>query len=87
MIIHASAESIREIVPRGTFAVALESPNEERLLKLEEKLIREGISHIAFREPDYDNQLMSVGLEPVSDRRMVRRLLKGFSMYGGNHGT
>jgi len=85
MLIHAAGESSSGVVPRGTFAVALGSPSEHLLLKLENRLMLEKVSHAAFREPDRDNQLMSIGIEPVGDRRVVRRFLKGFTLLGASH--
>ncbi len=86
MLIHAAGESAINIVP-GTYAVALSSPDEGRLLKLEQRLLWEEIPHAAFREPDapFNGALMSIGIEPVEDRRMVRRFLRGFSLFGGSH--
>jgi hypothetical protein len=95
MIIHAAGESAfnaqtqanKAKTPPGVgiaiTAVALASPNEEKLLALESKLQFEGIDHVAFREPDapWNGALMSVGIL-VDDRRAVRRFLKPFRMIG-----
>jgi len=83
MILHAAAESSSGTVP-GTFAVALSAPNEESLLELETKLAWAQIHHSAFREPDppHNGALMAIGINPVGDRRMVRRFLKGFPLVG-----
>ncbi len=83
MLIHASAESSNGTVP-GTYAIALSAESEEALSRLEQKLIWAGVPHSAFREPDapYYGALMSIGIEPVEDRRMVRRFLKGFPLLG-----
>lgn len=85
MLIHASAESANGTIPHGTFAVALSSPDEERLLKLERRLRFEQVPHAAFREPDYNNQLMSIGIEPIKNRHIVRRLLKNFTLFGDHY--
>jgi len=83
MTIHAAAESASGTVP-GTFAVALSAPNEESLEQLEQKLIFAQIAHSAFREPDppYNGALMAIGINPVEDRRIVRRFLKGLPLVG-----
>jgi hypothetical protein len=81
MIIHAAGESAHNVQP-GTYAVALSSPNERALLDLERKLQYAEIPHAAFREPDYNDQLMSIGIYPVTDRRMVRRFLRNFPLLG-----
>jgi hypothetical protein len=86
MIIHAAGESACGVVP-GTFAVALAAKNERELLKLEARLRGANVPHSAFREPDppWGGALMSIGIEPVQDRRAVRRFLRGFSLLGAGH--
>lgn len=86
MIVHAAGESARNVVP-GTYAVALSAKNEHELLKLERRLRQFDVPHAAFREPDppWDGALMSIGIEPVQDRRVVRRFLRGFPLLGANH--
>lgn len=83
MAIHAAAESAKGTCP-GTHVVALSAEGEAELLRLEQRLTFEQIPHSAFREPDvpWNGALMAVGIEPVEDRRMVRRFLKGFSLLG-----
>jgi len=84
MLVHAAAESARGTKP-GTFAVVLSSPDEAALKDLEYRLKCATIPHSAFREPDppFNGQLMSIGIEPVEDRRMIRKFLKGFKLLGG----
>lgn len=86
MIIHAAGESAVNVTP-GTYAVALSACNERQLLKLEERLTWEQVPHAAFREPDppWNGSLMAVGIEPVDNRRVVQRFLKGFYLIGENH--
>jgi hypothetical protein len=81
MLVHAAAESAHGTA-RGTRAVVLGAPNESSLRALSQSLSRESIPHAAFCESElpYAGQLMSVGIEPVQDRRIVRRFLKGFSL-------
>ena len=83
MLIHAAAESASGTIP-GTYAVALSAENEDALLRLEKRLTWEQIPHSAFREPDppYNGALMAIGINPVEDRRIVRRFLKGFPLVG-----
>jgi len=83
MLVHAAAESSKGTTT-GTHAVVLGAPSEDTLLELEKRLQRNNIPHTAFREPDppYNGSLMSIGIEPVEDRRMVRRYLKGLSLLG-----
>ena len=82
MIAHAAALSSSGTSPQ-TFVVVLQAPSEASLLALEASLLRDGIPHAAFREPDRHNQLMSIGINPV-ERRLVRRHLTGFSLLGKN---
>jgi hypothetical protein len=83
MIVHAAAYSAQGTVP-GTFAVVLSAKDESALIRLEERLIWAKVPHSAFREPDapYNNALMAIGINPVEDRRMVRRFIKGFPLLG-----
>lgn len=79
MIVHAAAQSAKGTTP-DTFAVVLTAENETDLLALEKRLVYEGVPHAAFREPDYHNELMSIGIEPVTDRSMVRRFLHRYKL-------
>jgi len=83
MVVHAAANSATGTTP-GTYAVVLTAPNEKELLQLERKLQRFSVPHAAFREPDYNNELMSIGIEPA-ERCMVRHFLKGLSLLGESH--
>ena len=85
MIVHAAGLSAYE-VRDNTFAVVLASPDEERLVRLEQRLLLNQVPHSSFREPDqpWDGSLMSIGLHPVEDRRTIRRFLRGFSLLGGD---
>lgn len=84
MLVHAAAESSRG-TKRGTHVVVLSCLGERVLTELESELRAAAIPHSAFREPDepYNNQLMSIGIEPIQDRRMVRRFLRGLPLYTG----
>jgi len=83
MLVHAAANSHTGTAP-DTRAVVLTTPSENGLLCLERRLLFEGINHHAFREPDppYNGQLMAIGIAPANDSRIVRPLLKGFSLLG-----
>lgn len=61
--IHAAAESYRPPKCRDpTYAVALQASKQE-LEKLEMNLVRDGVDHVAIREPDmpWNGELMAVG--------------------------
>jgi hypothetical protein len=81
MIVHAAAQSAKGTTP-NTYAVVLAAPGEAALLALEQKLSRAHVPHAAFREtdPPYSGALMSIGIEPVEDRCMVRRFLRDFKL-------
>lgn len=82
MIAHAAALSSLGVTHQ-TYVVILQAPSEASLLFLEDSLLQDGIPHVAFREPDRDNQLMSIGIQPI-ERWRVRRYLRGFSLLGKN---
>ncbi len=48
--------------------VVLQVPNEECLLHLAGKAQDEGVEHSVFREPDFDNTVTAVALEPAGAR-------------------
>jgi hypothetical protein len=81
MIVHAAAQSAKGTTP-NTFAVVLTAQTEADLLALETRLQQYKVPHAAFREsdPPYSGALMSIGIEPVEDRRMVRRFLRDFKL-------
>ena len=84
MIVHAAGESAVN-VKQGTYAVVLAARDEAHITNLEKRLQLQSIPHAAFREPDRNCELMSIGINPVEDRRSVRRFLRGFSLFGGNN--
>ena len=68
-ITHAAGESawlFGAPLPKDTFAVILQTPNEEGLLKLEQKLAKHGIEFCAVREPDapFNNAITAIGIKP-----------------------
>jgi len=81
MIVHAAVLSSKN-TSSNTFAVVLTAPDESALLRLEGVLSDNEIPFASFREQDYGSELMAIGIEPV-ERRIVRRHLSGFSLFGG----
>ena len=83
MLVHAAGFSARN-VQYGTFAIALAAQDESALLRISERLSDIGIEHVPYRDPDHGNQLMSLGIYPVKDRRVVRRVLSNLPLVGKN---
>lgn len=80
-LLHAAGESSPGNLPSSTFAVCLAAPDELALLKLEARLVAEGIPHTAIREPDapWNNALMSIGFPP-QDRIHLKKYLSNFPL-------
>ncbi len=49
---------------QSNFIAILAAKNEEELLKLCERAEKKGVCYTVFREPDLDNQLTAIALEP-----------------------
>ena len=85
MLLHAAGESFGKDPPKcrndgvPIYAVALAAKNEAELLLLEDKLLRKAIPHVAFREPDRNNELMAIGIVPM-ERGRVRNLLSSLPL-------
>jgi hypothetical protein len=60
--------------------VALEVPNEQALMDLERKLLGLGIAHVAIREPDLNNQLMAIGIQPQVRSKSLRKAMARFAL-------
>lgn len=80
-IIHGAGESSPGSLPDNTYAVCLTAKNEQDLLCLEERLIRDGVPHKAVRETDapYNGQLMCLGFVPC-DRKLLRKYLSNYPL-------
>lgn len=80
-LIHAAGESATG-VESGTFAVALAARDENHLGFIEAKLRRLSIPHHAIREPDapWCGALMAIGIEPVVDRSLTKKVTKGLKL-------
>lgn len=82
-LVHAAGESApKGGVPNGTYAVALAAKSERHLASLEEELRRISIPHVGIREPDRNDELMAIGIYPVEDRRLLRRVLGNLPLLG-----
>jgi hypothetical protein len=82
-VVHAAGESSPGNLDPGTNAVVLAATTAE-LDELERRLALAGIAHVAIREPDppWDGALCAIGLVPVADRAVVRRLLSSLPLLG-----
>ena len=81
-LIHAAGESAGGDLPNNTIAVALGARDEDHLEFIEAKLRRLSIPHHRVREPDRNNELTAIGLQPVADRRLVRRVVGSLPLFG-----
>jgi len=82
MVAHAAALSATGT--RANTHVVVLSATLAHLHKLKTKLSLAKVPHVAFHEPDlpWDGELMSIGVYPVENRRMVQRFLKGIKLLG-----
>ena len=82
-VVHAAGESSPGNLPPHTNAIVLAVADEEELLAVALQLVREGIAHVAVREPDppYHGALTAIGLAPVADRKAVKRVLSRLRLY------
>ena len=83
-IAHASGESawlFGASLPKNTFAVILQTPGEEGLLKLEQKLAKHGIEFCTIREPDepFLGQMTAIGVKPML-RSEIGKLLANYPL-------
>jgi len=80
-LIHAAGESSPGNLPPDTRAVALGARSELDLLRLEQKLKKKNIPHVAIREPDapWNGQLMAIGITPCH-RSMVKKEVSNFPL-------
>jgi hypothetical protein len=53
----------------SNYIAILAAKNEEELVKFCERLIKKGIRFSEFREPDFDNELTAIALEPGDKSR------------------
>lgn len=74
MLVHAAGLSARE-VQYGTYAVVLAAKDEPELERIAGQLNNVALPHVAYREPDYDNELMAIGVCPVRTRSSAKRIL------------
>ena len=82
-IIHAAGQSSPGNLSDGTFAVALESRDEDSLLALYTRLVKAQIACILVREsdPPYTGQAMAIGVFP-KEKRSLKKALSSCRLLG-----
>lgn len=78
---HAAGESARLApeLPPNTHIVILQVPDEAVLREYEERIAMAGLRYSAIREPDLNNSLTAVGIEPQA-RNPVRKILSNLPL-------
>jgi peptidyl-tRNA hydrolase len=73
-VVHAAGESSPGNLAPGTFAVVLSVANEEELLDVGARLLRERVPFVPIYEPDapFSGALMAIGLRPAR-KEVLRR--------------
>lgn len=63
--------------------MVLEIPNQTELILLEKRLSLAGIPHVLIREvdPPYDGQCTAIGVCPLSDRSVVKKLFSKLNLF------
>ena len=61
------------------YLVALEVPDEDRLLAAHERLEHRGIQSVLFREPDRNNEATALCTEPVMGK--IRKIFSKYSLW------
>jgi hypothetical protein len=84
MAVHAAGESAMRPLPDGTYAYALEVPDETELRRRSDRLRSAGVPHVLIEEPDapYHGQAMAIGCIPTPDRERIRRVTSDLPLAG-----
>jgi peptidyl-tRNA hydrolase len=70
-------EEAREWQSQSNYLAVLSVADEPALFNLIEKLEKRGIRYTAFREPDLNNEVTAVAVEPHAD---LRKITSGFPL-------
>lgn len=65
----------REWHDTSNYLIVLSVSNEEELEKLYNRAIKHGLCALAFREPDINNQITSVAIEPSKEAKRICKKL------------
>ncbi len=82
-IAHAAGESSPGDLPEGTYAIVLGVPDETALRGVLARLTLSQLAWRAIYEPDWDNQLMAIGVAPVL-RSIGRKTLSCLPLFRGS---
>lgn len=69
--------------PREVYAVVLEVADEAALCRVEDELVRAGVDHVAFREPDLGGSLTAIGCRPMPDKKALPKRVRSLALLGG----
>lgn len=80
-LIHAAGYSVKDPLPEGTYAIALQTQDEAELLALHTVLESASIPHklIIEEDPPYAGQAMAIGIQPM-DRAILKPYLHQFTL-------
>ena len=83
--VHAAHESGRHLAPQNESidsVVVCRVDSEQKLMRAHDRLERQGIRTVLFREPDIGNQATALATEPVNGS--VRKSLSKYPLWKGN---
>ncbi len=88
-IVHAAGESVSKNLPPNTNAVVLSVDSEAELLAVAKQLQLAGVPHVSIHEPDppYNGAFTAIGIVPVKDRSMVKKILSRLPLFGKELGV
>lgn len=83
-ICHAAGESVSFNLPPNTNAVVLGVESEDELCDIGRRLVQAGIRHVPIYEPDppYYGQHTAIGIVPVEDRSVVKKIIGKLPLLG-----
>lgn len=78
--VHAAGESAG--VPKGTFAVALATADQEELERVRDRLSALQVPYATILETqgEHAGELMAIGIEPLRDRSLIRKAVSSLPL-------
>lgn len=80
-LVHAAGESSPGNLPKGTYAVVLQVPNEEALMQIHKQLLQYSIQHKLIREPDLNDQATAIGIIPQERSPTIKKVLRKLYLF------